>query len=270
MFFFNNLNRRSLIITARSLFICFTFCDTRWYNFSTFVTLYSIHIPYRPSLHCASRKYSIIEPRQLQLFKPYALGFLQQIKGTTSSPIHNEKRDHRLKTTLSERNEYENLVDAVRQTRKKHCRSKRADSIIWFWLTVVVRFYTQPPWCYVTQSQSRNDLCRRNQIDVWENIFFIDRVITIFGSNNYFALECSSQTEISHQCRCRIADQLSDNKTMVDTKKPRQKDPDRQIRTIRRFNIIEKKIISVNWKRNWATARAIKYEITNKKIRFYR
>ena len=43
-----------------------------------------------------------MEPRQLHLPKPYVLGFLQQIRGTTSSPIHSEKRDHRLKATSNE------------------------------------------------------------------------------------------------------------------------------------------------------------------------
>ncbi len=84
-------------------------------------------------LDCAPRRYPIVEPRQLQLPRPCVLGLLQQIRGTTFSPIHSEKRDHRLKATSPERGECGNLVSAVRQTWKEHCRSRREDSIPWFW-----------------------------------------------------------------------------------------------------------------------------------------
>ena len=77
-------------------------------------------------------RYPTVEPRQLHLPRLYVLGFLQQIRGTTSSPIHSEKRDHRLKATSPERRGCENLVGTIRQTRKEHCRSRRDYSIPWF------------------------------------------------------------------------------------------------------------------------------------------
>ena len=57
----NSLNRRSLAISARSPFICHTPCGTRWRNLSTLVASYSIHIPYRPCLHCAPRRYPTVQ-----------------------------------------------------------------------------------------------------------------------------------------------------------------------------------------------------------------
>ncbi len=96
-------------------------------------------------LHCAPRRYPIVEPGQLQLPRPCVLGLLQQIRGTTSSPIHSEKRDHRLKATSLERGECGNLVSVVRQTWKEHCRSRREDSIPRFWLAAAARLHAQPP-----------------------------------------------------------------------------------------------------------------------------
>lgn len=98
----NSLNRRSLAIAAQSPFICLTPCGTCWRSLSALGASYSTHIPYRPSLPCAPRRCPTVEPRQLLLPRPYALGLLQRIGGTASSPIHSEKRDHRLKATSPE------------------------------------------------------------------------------------------------------------------------------------------------------------------------
>ena len=191
---------------------------------------------------CPSR-YPTVEPRQQHLPRLYVLGFLQQIRGTTSAPIHSEKRDHRLKATSPERGECGNLVSAVRQIWKEHCRSRREDSVPWFWLAAAARLHAQPHSCYVTQSRPRGNPCPHSQADVWGGIYFIGRITAIFGSDSCFALECSPQAEISHQCRCRVADQLSGAETVAGTGRPRQKGPDWQIRAMRRSSMVEKGIM---------------------------
>ncbi len=94
------------------------------------------------------------------------------------------------------------------------------------------------------------DPCSHSQTDVWGGIYFIGRVAAIFGPDGCFALECSPQAEISHQNRCRVANQLSDSKTVIGIERPRQKDLDWQIRAIKSFSIIEKEIVSVRWKQS--------------------
>ncbi len=81
-------------------------------------------------------------------------------------------------------------------------------------------------------------------------ISFIGHVVAIFRSDSCFALECSPQAEISHQCRRRVADQLSGSETVAGTGRPRQKGPDQQIRTMRRSSMVEKGIISVRWEQS--------------------
>ncbi len=56
---------------------------------------------------------------------------------------------------------------------------------------------------------------------MWGGISFIGRVAAVFGSDSCFALECSPQAEISHQCRRRVADQLSGGETVAGTGRPR-------------------------------------------------
>lgn len=66
----------------------------------------------------------------------FALGFLQRVRDTALSPIHSEKRDHRLQATSSERHYCGIFVGAARQTRNGRCRSRpgprSSDSIGWF------------------------------------------------------------------------------------------------------------------------------------------
>ena len=99
-------------------------------------------------------------------------------------------------------------------------------------------------------SRPRDDPCPHSQADVWAGISFIGRVAAIFGSDSCFALECSPQAEISHQCRRRVADQLSGGETVAGTGRPRQKGPERQSRATRRSSMVEKGIIPVRWERS--------------------
>ena len=101
--------------------------------------------------------------------------------------------------------------------------------------------------CHPITAKGRGDPCPHSQADVWGGIYFIGRVAAIFGLDSCFALECSPQAEISYQCRCRVADQLSGNETVAGTGRPRQKGPDWQIRAMRRSSMVEKDIISVHW-----------------------
>ena len=155
-------NSRSLAIAAQSPFICLTPCGTCWRSLSALGASYSTHIPYRPSLPCAP---PTVEPRQLLLPRPYALGLLQRIGGTASSPIHSEKRDHRLKATSPEQG------DLREPGRRSKADTQRAlsikattpsiGSIPWFWLTAAARVHSQPPSCQVTRSQLSGDPCPR-------------------------------------------------------------------------------------------------------------
>ena len=104
--------------------------------------------------------------------------------------------------------------------------------------------------CHPITAKGRGDPCPRSQADVWGGISFIGRVAAIFGSDSCFALECSLQAEISHQCRRRVADQLSSAETVAGTERPRQKGPERQSRATRRSSMVEKGIISVRWERS--------------------
>ena len=104
--------------------------------------------------------------------------------------------------------------------------------------------------CHPITAKGRGDPCPHSQVDVWGGTYFIGRVAAIFGSDSCFALEYSPQAEISHQCRCRVADQLSGGETVAGTERPRQKGSDWQIRAMRRSSMVEKGIISVRWERS--------------------
>ena len=104
--------------------------------------------------------------------------------------------------------------------------------------------------CHPITAKGRGDPCPHSQADVWGGISFIGRMAAIFGLDGCFALECSPQAEIAHQCRRRVADQLSGGETVAGTGRPRQKGPDWQIREMRRFSMVEKGIISVRWERS--------------------
>ena len=104
--------------------------------------------------------------------------------------------------------------------------------------------------CHPITAKGRGDPCPRSQADVWGGISFIGRVAAIFGLDSCFALECSPQAEISHQCRCRVADQLSGAETVAGTGRPRQNGPERQSRATRRSSMVEKGTISVRWERS--------------------
>ena len=92
------------------------------------------------------------------------------------------------------------------------------DFILWLW-HIVARFHVQPLFCHVIQSRLKSDPCPRDQANVWGDIFFIDRVTAVFEVKNFFVVKCSLRIKISHQCRRRVTDQLSDEKTTIDKKK---------------------------------------------------
>ena len=56
----------------------------------------------------------------------FALRLLQRIRGTAFSTILSKRRDSRLKVTSPERGDCRASDRAARQTRKEHCRSRRA------------------------------------------------------------------------------------------------------------------------------------------------
>ena len=51
---------------------------------------------------------------------------------------------------------------------------------------------------------------------MWRGVSFISRVAAVFGSDGYFAVECSPQAEVPHQWSHRVAESLSDGETVAD------------------------------------------------------
>ena len=129
--------------------------------------------------------------------------------------IHSENRDHRLKTTSSEQGECGNLIAASRQTRKEHCRSRRAHDILTPFLDFdsppLLGFILSPPY-------TMSPVYGRGVIPVYVarqtcGETFLSLVVSQLSSGQTAASPWKA--EISHQCRCRVADQLSGGETVA-------------------------------------------------------